>query len=157
NETSGPAADGLYAVQQRETARLVAEALRGAGAEFDLVWQSRAGPPQMPWLEPDINDHLEDLAARGVSAVVVAPSGFVSDHVEVRWDLDQEARATAARLGLHYARAATVGTHPAFVAAIRELVEEQLTGAEPRALGRLGLSGFNCPAGCCPAPRRGAA
>jgi ferrochelatase len=155
NDLSGPAADGLYARQQHETARLVAEAVRGDGAEFDLVWQSRSGPPQVPWLEPDVNDHLRDLAARGVTAVVVAPTGFVSDHLEVRWDLDNEARDTAAELGLQFARAATPGTHPAFVAAVRELVEEQLTGTRPLALGTLGLCGIDCPPDCCPAPRRG--
>jgi len=154
NDASGPAADRLYARQQRETARLVAEDVRGPGAEFDLVWQSRSGPPTVPWLEPDINDHLRALAASGTRAVVVSPTGFVSDHVEVLWDLDEEARTTAAELNLHFARAATAGTHPAFVAMVRELVEEHLTGAEPRWLGDLGLCGIACPDGCCPAPRR---
>jgi ferrochelatase len=149
NDASGPDRDGLYEKQQRETARLVAEAVRGPSAGFDLVWQSRSGPPQVPWLEPDINDHLRDLAGRGVRAVVVTPSGFVSDHIEVRWDLDVEARETAAGLGLAYARAATAGTHPAFVAAVRELVLERVAGAEPRAAGRLGLCGIDCPDGCC--------
>jgi protoporphyrin/coproporphyrin ferrochelatase len=156
NDASGPEANGLYAAQQRETARLAAEAVRGPGAEFDLVWQSRSGPPQVPWLEPDVNDHMNDLAARGVTAVVMSPSGFVSDHIEVRWDLDTEARATAAALGLEYARAKTAGTHPAFVGAVRELVEERMSGAPPRSLGQLGLTGMDCPIGCCPAPRRGA-
>jgi ferrochelatase len=151
NASSGPDANGLYAAQQRETARLVAEAVRGPGAAFDLVWQSRSGPPSVPWLEPDINDHVRSLAAGGATGVVVAPTGFVSDHLEVRWDLDVEARTTAADLDLPYARAATAGTHPAFVAAIRELVEEQLTGAQPRTLGTLGLCGIACPSGCCPA------
>jgi ferrochelatase len=154
NQTSGPESNGLYAAQQRETARLVAEAVRGAGAEFDLAWQSRSGPPQVPWLEPDVNDHLKDLAAGGVGAVVVAPTGFVSDHVEVRWDLDTEARRTATDLGLQFARAETAGTHPAFVAAVRELVEEQVSGARPRTLSPLGLCGIDCPRGCCPLPRR---
>lgn len=154
NDTSGPKADGLYAAQHRETARLVAEAVRGPGAAFDLVWQSRSGPPQVAWLEPDINDHLRAVAAAGERAVVVSPTGFVADHLEVAWDLDNEARATAAALGLDFARAKTAGTHPAFVAAIRELVQEQLGLAEPRSLGRLGLCGRDCPASCCPAPRR---
>jgi protoporphyrin/coproporphyrin ferrochelatase len=154
NDNSGPHADGLYAAQHRETARLVAETVRGPGAAFDLVWQSRSGPPAVPWLEPDINDHLRALAAAGTSAVVVSPTGFVADHVEVIWDLDTEARDTAAELGLHYARAATAGTHPAFLSAIAALVEERLHGMEPLALGSLGLCGIDCPAGCCPAPRR---
>lgn len=156
NAASGPHADGLYAKQQRETARLVAERLRGPGTDFDLVWQSRSGPAEMPWLEPDVNEHLRALSAAGATAVVVAPTGFVSDHIEVRWDLDTEARATAAELGLAFARAATAGTHPAFVAAVADLVEERMTGAEPQSLGGLGLCGLDCPIGCCPAPRRGA-
>jgi ferrochelatase len=154
NETSGPEHDGLYRAQQLETARLVSEAVRGAGAEFDLVWQSRSGPPQVPWLEPDINDHLRSLTANGVRAVAVCPTGFVSDHIEVLWDLDAEARETAVELGLAFARASTAEVHPAFVSAVRELVQEQLGGAEPRHLGRLGLCGIDCPDGCCPAPRR---
>jgi ferrochelatase len=154
NDVSGPQRNGLYARQQFETARLVAEAVRGPGAEFDLVWQSRSGPPRVPWLEPDVNDHLEGLAQRGTAAVVVTPSGFVSDHVEVRWDLDTEARATAERLGLVFVRAASAGTHPAFVTAIRELVEEQVRDRPPRTLSPLGISGVECPQGCCPSPGR---
>ena len=141
-----------YTRQQRETARLVAEAVRGPGAEFDLVWQSRSGPPQVPWLEPDIADHLRVLAAEGVQAVVVAPTGFVSDHLEVRWDLDTEAAELAEELGLTMVRAATAGTHPAFVEAITELVDEQVRGTEARALGDQGVeSGWKCPVdqGCC--------
>jgi ferrochelatase len=157
NDVSGPERNGLYAAQQHETARLVAETLRGPGATFDLVWQSRSGPPQVPWLEPDINDHLRGLVADGVRAVVVAPTGFVSDHLEVLWDLDTEARATAAELGLEFARAATAGTHPAFVATVRELVEERLHGTTPRFAGTLGLCGVDCPDGCCPVPKRPAA
>jgi ferrochelatase len=114
----------------------------GPGRPFDLVWQSRSGPPSVPWLEPDVNDHLKALAAEGERAVVVFPVGFVSDHLEVIWDLDNEARETAMQLGLAFARAATAGTHPAFVATVRELVEERRSGAEPRL-------GTNCPASCC--------
>ena len=154
NDQSGPEANGLYEAQQRETARLVAESVRGPGAEFDLAWQSRSGPPEVPWLGPDINDHLRVLAAQGVRAVVVSPTGFVSDHIEVLWDLDNEARATAAELGMSFARAATAGLHPAFVAAIRELVEEQVRGTPARYDGSLGICGVDCPDGCCPAPKR---
>ena len=153
NDTAGPGG-GLYLAQHRETARLVAEAVRGPGAAFDLVWQSRSGPPQVPWLEPDVNDQLRALAAAGVTAVVVAPTGFVSDHLEVLWDLDNEARGTADELGLEFVRASTAGADPAFVAGLTDLVEEQLTGRSPAYLGELGLCGQNCPAGCCPAPAR---
>ena len=153
NETAGPRGGG-YLAQQRATARLVTDAVRGPGADFDLVWQSRSGPPQVPWLEPDINDHLRSLAAAGFTDVVVAPTGFISDHMEVIWDLDNEARATAAELGLGFVRAATAGTHPAFVRGLADLVEERLTGREPEHLSELGISGFQCPATCCPAPLR---
>jgi ferrochelatase len=151
NDTAGPDG-GLYLAQHRETARLVAESVRGAGAGFDLVWQSRSGPPQVPWLEPDINDHLRALAATGVPAVVVAPTGFVSDHLEVLWDLDNEARDTAAEVGLEFVRAGTAGTDPAFVAGLVDLVQEQLAGRPPAYLGELGVCGQDCPTGCCPAP-----
>ena len=154
NDSSGPNADGLYVKQQYETARLVTALVRGPDAPFDLVWQSRSGPPSVPWLEPDINDHLKALAGSGTRAVVVSPTGFVSDHLEVVWDLDTEARDTAAELGLAFARSATAGTHPGFLAAIRELVQERLDGAEPKSLGTLGLCGIDCPTGCCPSPRR---
>jgi ferrochelatase len=100
-----------------------------------------------------VNAHLRRLAAEGLRAVVVSPTGFVSDHVEVLWDLDEEARKTAGEVGLQFARAATAGTHPAFVAMVRELVQEQLVGAAPRSLGTLGLCGLDCPEGCCPSPR----
>ena len=153
NDSSGPDG-GLYLAQQRTTARLVAEAVRGAGAEFDLVWQSRSGPPQAPWLEPDINDHLRALAAGGATAVVVAPTGFVSDHMEVVSDLDDEAAATAAETGLRFVRAATAGTDPAFVGGVADLVQEQLTGSEPAMLGELGVCGLDCPDFCCPPPAR---
>ena len=153
DDTSGPQG-GLYTAQQHETARLVAEAVNGPGAPFDVVWQSRSGPPSVPWLGPDVNDHLRQLAAAGVRSVVVAPTGFISDHMEVLWDLDNEARDTAASLGLSFVRAGTAGTHPAFVSAIAELVSEQLTGAVARSLSTLGLCGIDCPAGCCPAPAR---
>jgi protoporphyrin/coproporphyrin ferrochelatase len=149
---SGP--DGWrYTTQLHETATLVAEAA-GPGLEWDLVWQSRSGPPQVPWLEPDINRHLESLAAAGVRAVVVSPIGFISDHLEVVWDLDTEAAETARRLGLKYARAATPGDDPRFVNMVRDLVRERLDPAAPRArLGALPVWD-TCPAVCCGAPAR---
>lgn len=137
-----------YERQLAETARLVAEST--GATDYRVVYQSRSGPPQVPWLEPDILDHLRELAARGVEDVVVAPSGFVSDHMEVIYDLDVEARELAAELGLGFARAGTAGTHPAFVAMARELVEERLDPALPRrALGRDGPFYDVCPPGCC--------
>jgi protoporphyrin/coproporphyrin ferrochelatase len=139
-----------YEAELQRAARLVVDAV-APGRPFDLVWQSRSGPPSVPWLEPDVNDHLRALAAAGERAVVVFPLGFVSDHLEVVWDLDNEARATAAELGLAFARAATAGTHPAFVASLRELLQERRAGGEPRL-------GTDCPAACCfvrrPAGRR---
>jgi ferrochelatase len=151
-ETSGP--DGhRYTAQLRETAALVAAAA-GYDGEWDLVWQSRSGPPQVPWLEPDINDQLAALAAAGTGGVVVSPIGFISDHLEVVWDLDTEAATTATRLGLRFARAATPGTDPEFVAMVCDLVRERLDPAAPR--GRLGALPVwdACQPGCCPAPRR---
>ena len=153
NAASGPDRNGWYAEQVGEAARLVTEAVQPDRA-FDVVWQSRSGPPHVPWLEPDINDHLEALAKQGIVAVVVSPVGFVSDHVEVIWDLDHEARETADRLGLAYARAATVGVHPRFVAMIGELVAEWRAGAPRLALGPVGPSHDVCPIGCCPVPSR---
>jgi ferrochelatase len=132
---------GAYQAELMGAAQLVVDAA-APGREFDLVWQSRSGPPSVPWLEPDVNDHLRALAEAGETAVVVFPIGFVSDHLEVVWDLDNEARETAAAVGLAFARAATAGTHPAFVTSLRELVEERRAGGRPRL-------GTNCPAACC--------
>ena len=111
------------------------------------MWQSRSGPPSVPWLEPDVNDHLRALAAAGETAVVLFPVGFISDHLEVIWDLDNEARQTAEELGLAFARAATAGTHPAFVESIRMLLEERRAGGLPRL-------GTSCPSSCCYVQRR---
>ncbi|MEQ4305990.1 ferrochelatase [Plantactinospora sp. B6F1] len=146
---------GRYEAQLRETAALVAE--RAApDLRYDLVWQSRSGPPQVPWLEPDVNDHLRALAADGVTSVAVSPIGFVSDHLEVVWDLDTEAATTAKELGLDFARAGTPGTDPRFVAMVRELVTERLDPADPAARRRLGTlpAWDTCSAGCCQPVRR---
>jgi ferrochelatase len=142
-----------YEKQLRETARLVGEA---AGfAQWDLVYQSRSGPPSQSWLEPDILDHLKSLHAVGVRNIVVAPLGFVSDHLEVLYDLDTEAQALAAELGIHMVRASTVGTHPVFVAMLRQLIAERLFPSEEKlAIGRFGPNHDVCPLDCCPAPQR---
>ena len=149
--TAGPVG-GRYTAQLDETARLV-HAAAAPDLSWDLVWQSRSGPPQVPWLEPDVNDFLARLAGEGVTDVVVSPIGFVSDHLEVIWDLDNEAAETAKDLGLGYARAATPGTDPRFVTMIRELVEERTSGAPRRRLGTLPIWDA-CPVNCCPTPQR---
>jgi ferrochelatase len=115
-----------------------------------LVYQSRSGPPQVPWLEPDINDALRDARNDGVTAVVIVPIGFVSDHVEVVWDLDREARETCEQLGLRMVRVATPGTDPAFVRGLVDLVEERLLDGPSLALSPLGPWPAECAAGCCP-------
>ncbi|GAB3211910.1 ferrochelatase [Marinactinospora thermotolerans] len=140
--------EGAYVDQLAEVARLITERVGGEHA-YDLVYQSRSGPPSQPWLEPDINDRMEELAAEGVKAVVVVPYGFVSDHMEVKYDLDVEAVATAERLGLRMERALSPGTHPAFVAMVRDLVEERAEGREPAGLSRLTRECHDCPPDCC--------
>ncbi len=140
-----------YQHQLNEAARLVA-AGAGFGA-WTMAWQSRSGPPSVPWLEPDVNDCLADLSRRGVEAAVLAPIGFVTDHMEVMWDLDVAAAATADTLGMQLARAVTPGTEPdrRFVAMWQELIVERLVPGTARpALGRLGLRPDACPPGCCP-------
>ncbi|HEY7226485.1 MAG TPA: ferrochelatase [Micromonosporaceae bacterium] len=150
--TSGPDG-GRYSAQMTQTASLVASAAAPELA-WDLVWQSRSGPPQVSWLSPDINDHLSVLAAEGVQGVVVSPIGFISDHLEVLWDLDTEAAGTAKQLGLGYVRAATPGTDPRFVAMVRDLVRERLDPSTPRVrLGSVPVWDV-CPAGCCRRPAR---
>jgi len=141
-----------YERQLGETARLVAG--RAGFDAWTMAWQSRSGPPSVPWLEPDVNACLERLSRDdGVEAVVLAPIGFVTDHMEVMWDLDVAAAGTAAGLGMRLVRAVTPGTGPddRFVAMWQELVSERLVpGAARRSLGRLGAGPDACPAGCCP-------
>ena len=136
-----------YEKQLRETGRLVAEALNLSN--WHLAFQSRSGPPTQPWLQPDICDKLRDLKTEGVENVVIAPIGFVSDHMEVIYDLDIEAKRTASEIGLKMARAATAGTHPLFVKMIRELVLEKTEHAPRRFLGTFGPSHDICPLDCC--------
>lgn len=148
---SAMAATSDYEAQLREAARLVAERVPG-GLGWDLVFQSRSGAPDQPWLEPDVLDHLGSLHAAVCDAVVLVPIGFTSDHLEVRYDLDTEARARADELGLPMARAATVGNDPAFVAMIRELVVEVVDPGSPvRRLSDLADPGW-CGPTCCPPP-----
>jgi ferrochelatase len=137
-----------YEMQLRETSQLIAEA---AGFKnWRLVFQSRSGSPSQPWLGPDVCDHLRELQAGRATDVVVAPIGFVSDHMEIIYDLDTEARALCQELGLNMVRAAAAGTHPAFVEMIRELIMERIDPASPRrSLGTDGPRADLCPPGCC--------
>jgi len=116
------AAESPYVAEITASAHAVAERLHQR--RWQLAWQSRSGSPREPWLEPDVNDVLRAVASSGVADVVVVPIGFVCDHVEVLYDLDVEARATAAALGLGFARAATVSDHPEFIAALADVVGE---------------------------------
>jgi protoporphyrin/coproporphyrin ferrochelatase len=163
-ESSGvPGGRGRYVAELTEAARLIAERARAGTHPWSLAYQSRSGPPSQPWLEPDVRDHLGDLAKSGTQAVVVIPVGFVSDHMEVRHDLDVEAAATADSLGLAFARAATPGTSPRFASMVTELVQERLTAPDTAApdstvpdnpaLGDMGVPSQTCPADCCGGPR----
>jgi len=137
-----------YEAQLQETSRLVSASL--AVNDWRLVFQSRSGSPSQPWLGPDVCDQLRTLQAAGASDVVVAPIGFVSDHMEIIYDLDTEARALCRELGLNMIRAATAGTHPAFVKMIRELILERVDATVyRRSLGSDGPRGDVCRPGCC--------
>ncbi|MEP6478444.1 MAG: ferrochelatase [Rhodoglobus sp.] len=125
---------------------------------WELVYQSRSGPPTQPWLEPDINDAIRRLAAEGVRAVVIVPLGFISDHMEVKWDLDTEAIETAEELGLFAVRVPTPGIHPAFVTGLVDLVLERRDGvpaSERPAVTNLGPWYDVCRPGCCENVRLG--
>jgi ferrochelatase len=156
---SGPPEEGggRYSRQVAEAARLVAAEV--GTADYDVVWQSRSGPPTVPWLEPDILDHLDVLAGRGVPAVVVCPVGFVSDHLEVVWDLDTEAAQRAMGLGMGFARALAPSDDPRFAELVVELVAEQLEGAPARKLSNFPpagctANGVPCAPLCCEPQRR---
>lgn len=142
-----------YVLQLEEVRKLVSE--RIGISNHALVYQSRSGAPGQPWLEPDILDYLREVNDKNsASAVVIAPISFISDHMEVLYDLDIEARHLCEELKLPMARAKTVGVHPKFIAAIRELILERTEGAERRALGSLGHRRDVCAENCCPAPQR---
>ncbi|WP_336924111.1 ferrochelatase [Aquipuribacter sp. SD81] len=155
-DASGPHG-GAYSGQHRDVCASVATAAGdelGLDLGWDLVYCSRSGPPTQPWLEPDVNDHLRALHAAGTRAVVVSPVGFVSDHMEVRFDIDTEAAETAEELGLVMARAATVGTAEPFVRELVDLAVERAAearGEQPArpAVGEWGPSHTVCPVGCC--------
>jgi len=140
-----------YEVQLAEACRLVAEGAGLAPSRWELVYQSRSGSPHQPWLEPDVCDRIEQLHAAGnLHELVIVPIGFISDHMEVLFDLDTEARELCDHLGVRMQRAATVGVHPRFIQMIRELIVERIDGAPERpALGLLGASHDVCPADCC--------
>jgi ferrochelatase len=152
DERDGPR---LYSRQVGYASRLVAAA---AGYDdYDQVWQSRSGPPQIPWLEPDIGDHLAALAAAGTKAVIVCPIGFVADHIEVVWDLDNELAAQAAEAGITLVRTTTPNADPRFARLAASLVDELRTGAAPaRVEGPdpvpghgCSINGATCLPGCC--------
>lgn len=161
-DRSGPperafGAGGAYVAQHEAVAAQIMSQV-GIGSAWQLVFQSRSGPPQVPWLEPDINDALQELPARGRKAVLIVPLGFVSDHMEVLWDLDTEALETADELGLIAVRTATPGTHPAYVTGLVDLIEERLHGTPPAErphLTDLGPWYDVCRPGCCENARLG--
>lgn len=141
------AANCDYVDQLLEAGRLIAEALEVEN--WRVVYQSRSGSPSQPWLGPDIVEHLRELNDQGVRNVVVAPIGFVSDHMEVVYDLDYEAQNAAKEMGMTMVRASTAGTHPAFVKMIRELMLERIDNSPARSLGSRGPVRDVCPADCC--------
>jgi ferrochelatase len=143
-----------YEQQLHETGRLVAEAAGEGGVAWSQVFQSRSGPTDQPWLGPDVGEAIAALP-EGTDSVIVVPIGFVSDHMEVVYDLDTQAEEIAAARGIKLVRTATPGTHPAFVEMVGQLVDESdHPGSQVAALGRLGPRPWPCRAGCCPAPAR---
>lgn len=151
---AGVPAEGGHRYSRQVAAAAALVAADVGAARHDVVWQSRSGPPQVPWLAPDVVDHLDALHGARVPAVVVSPVGFVADHVEVVWDLDTEARQHAEALGMGFARAATAGSDPRFADLVVELVDEHRHDAVPRALGGAPSAGSSrngapCAVDCC--------
>ena len=159
---SGPAERGFgeggaYAAQHRAVAEVIMQRV-GRDVPWDLVYQSRSGPPSQPWLEPDVNDALKQLGEDGVQGVLLVPLGFVSDHMEVMWDLDEEAMETAEGLGITAVRTRTPGVEPAYVAGLVDLVLERVHGtpaADRKAETALGPWYDVCRSGCCENARLG--
>jgi protoporphyrin/coproporphyrin ferrochelatase len=142
-----------YEKQLKETCRLVSDSL--GKREYRLVYQSRSGAPGQPWLGPDILHYLTELSNEGVKDVLLAPVGFISDHMEVLYDLDTEAMERAHELGIRLVRAATAGTHPTFIRMIRELIEERMNPGTPKkAIGFFAANHDVCPGDCCLPPAR---
>lgn len=153
--SSGPDGGG-YESQHRALAEYLMHAVTertGRRHPWELVYQSRSGPPQIPWLEPDVNDYLRQLNDQGVTSVVIAPIGFVSDHMEVVADLDTEAAETAAELGMTFLRVPTVGVHEAFVAGLADSIRAVRDGAQVAVEFGTALP-TPCAHGCCPNARR---
>jgi len=147
---NGMAANCKYQIQLAETARLVAVGAGLAADQYQCVYQSRSGPATQPWLEPDVCDVIRELPARGITDVIIVPYGFISDHMEVLYDLDTEARDLCGQLGLAMIRTPTVGTDPRFVRMIRDMIVERIEETPDRvALGGLGPSHDVCPVDCC--------
>jgi ferrochelatase len=160
DEASGPGGHA-YATQHRGVMDAVATRIRARTSQHlptTLAYCSRSGPPHVPWLEPDVNDHLRSLADQGATGVVVVPFGFVSDHMEVIYDLDTEAAGTAEELGLAFVRAASHGVDPRFVAMVRDLLLERAAAergdaVDRAAVGSLPVMPDRCAPGCCANPR----
>lgn len=156
---SGPAGEGtrLYSRQVAEAAGLIAEAV--GVDEYDVVWQSRSGPPSVPWLEPDVVDHVEELCEGGLRAAVVCPVGFISDHIEVAWDLDSELQDEMDHHDIVIERAATPGPTEEFAEMVVELIRERTDGLPARRLGTLpqhgaAVDGQACATRCCTPSKR---
>ncbi len=141
-----------YTRQLQESCRLVAEKLGLPDSQYGLVFQSRSGRPQDPWLEPDILDFITELHERGGRSLVISPIGFLSDHMEVLFDLDDEAKRRCEELGIRMSRASTPGHHPQFVSMVRKLIQERLSGGDRECLGLYPPNHDVCPEDCCPAP-----
>lgn len=143
-----------YEKQLLEACRLVTEHTQIAQDRWRLVYQSRSGPASQPWLEPDICDYMRELSTKGVKDLVIAPIGFISDHMEVLYDLDTEAKNLASELELNMVRAATASTHPKFISMIRDLVDERMNPNVARKVtGNLAPGKDVCDINCCTAPK----
>ncbi len=144
----GMAENCKYEIQLLESCRLIIDQI--GENPWNLVYQSRSGPPNQPWLEPDVCDYLTELKSDSdIANVVIMPVGFVSDHMEVLFDLDTEAKVLCEELGIRMVRAKTVGVHPKFISMIRELIQERTEGRERRAIGQLPPNWDVCPTDCC--------